>query len=35
LGGFVLLRWCQQGTLVTVSVRGRGEVNYLDIERPG
>jgi hypothetical protein len=27
LGGFVLLRWSQQGTLVTVSVHGHSEVN--------
>jgi hypothetical protein len=27
LGGFVLVRWSQQGTLVTVSVRGHSEVN--------
>src|SRR5215212_300117 len=27
LGGFVLLRWSQQGTLVTVSVHGHSQVN--------
>jgi len=27
LGGFVLLRWSQQGTLVTVSVHGHSEIN--------
>jgi hypothetical protein len=27
LGGFVLLHWSQQGTLVTVSVRGHSKVN--------
>jgi hypothetical protein len=27
LGGSVLVRWSQQGTLVTVSVRGHSEVN--------
>jgi hypothetical protein len=27
LGGFVLLRWSHQGTLVTVSVHGHSEVN--------
>ena len=27
LGGFVLLRWSQQNTMVTVSVHGHSEVN--------
>jgi hypothetical protein len=27
LGGYVLVRWSQQGTLVTVSVRGHSQVN--------